>query len=215
MDIFTEHILLEAKIIDSVKRIIPTAQNALMKGDFKTMKRIAKRIPKKDFYTAEKEAMKKLPRFRENYKNMQRLMVRNPNVKGIENPAALVAAVAVSISDNVTPELIIVKLSEVTKNAQKLIFFPGDIKLLKLMLFIMVLLLVYTTKGAIVFPALQYLFAGISILMGLLAKLFTGAADMIAYGRDHGPEVSNALAALKQGMDDAISTTPPGTAGLF
>ena len=37
MDPITEEILMEAKIIDAIKKIVPTAKNAVMKGDAKTM----------------------------------------------------------------------------------------------------------------------------------------------------------------------------------
>jgi hypothetical protein len=201
MDPITEQILLEAKIIDSIRKIAPIAKNAVIKGNVNTMKRIAKSLPSKDFKTVEKEAMKKLPGFKEKYKNMQRMMIRNPDAKGIEQPAALIGAVAAVLTDNVTPELIVMKLSEAAKNAQKLIFFPGDIKLLKLILFLLAILAVYATRGAVVLPAVQYLFTGMSFLASLLAKMLGGAAKIIEVGRDRGPE---AVASVKSIFNDIM-----------
>ena len=189
MDPITEEILMEAKIIDAIKKIVPTAKNAVMKGDAKTMERISKSLPKKDVRTIEKEALKKLPGFREKYKNMQRMMIRNPNAKGIENPAALIGAVAISMSDNVTPDMIVMKLSDAAKNAQKMVFFPGDVAILKLILLIIGVLLIYVTSGAVILPAVQYLFTGMSMLLGLLGKLLDMAAKMIKGGREELPGV--------------------------
>jgi hypothetical protein len=212
MDPITEQILLEAKIIDSIKKIAPTVQNAIMKGNVSVIRSIADKLPQKDLGYVEKEAIKKLPGFREKYKEFQRMMIRNPYAKNIENPAALVGAIAASLSDHITPDIVNMKLSEAAKNAQKLIFFPGDTKLLKLILFIVAILLIYVTKGAIILPALQYLFTGMSLLMALLGKLLSGAATVIEVGREQGPE---AITHMKAAMDQILTTHPPGTAGLF
>lgn len=212
MDPITEQILLEAKIIDSIRKIAPTATNAVMKGNANIMKKIAKSLPSKDFKTVEKEAMKKLPGFREKYKNMQRAMARNRYAKGIENPAALIGAVAITLSSNVTPEMIAMKLSDATKNAQKLIFFPGDTKILKLILFLLMILAIYVTKGAVILPAIQYLFTGMSLLMSLLSNLLTGAAKIIEVGRDKGPE---AIERIKNAMDVVMGPDVPGVEGLL
>jgi hypothetical protein len=204
MDHITEEILLEARIIDSIKKIVPIAKNAILRGNVNVIKRIGSSLPNKDFKTVEREAMKKLPGFREKYKNMQRLMIRNPHAKGIENPAALVGAVAATLSDNISPELIVMKLSEATKNAQKLIFFPGDVKLLKLILFLLAILAIYATKGTIILPAVQHLFTGMSFLAALLGKMLSGAAELIKMGRDEGPEI---LDAVKSTMSDIMGLT--------
>ncbi len=212
IDPITEQVLLEAKIIDAVKKIAPIAQNAVMKGNIKVMRRIAKSLPSKSVNEIEKEAMKKLPGFKQKYKDMQRAMLRNRDAKGIEHPAALIGAIAATLTDNITPETISLKLSEATKNAQKLIFFPGDVKILKLILFLLAILLIYVTRGAVIMPALQYLFVGLSFLMALLSKLLNATAKLIEVGRERGPELVDTL---KKAMDDVIGTTPPGTAGLF
>lgn len=189
IDPITEQILMEARIIDTAKKIVPIAKNALMKRNTSAMRKVAKILPKKNFSEVEKEAIKKIPGFRQKYKDMQRIMIKNRDAAGIEQPAALIGAVAATISDNVTPEIISMKLSEAAKNAQKLIFFPGDTALVKLLLFLIAILLIYVTSGAIILPALQYLFVGLSYLLALLGKLFSGTADLIDATRESGPEM--------------------------
>ncbi len=187
MDLITEQILLEAKIIDAVKKIAPTAQNAVMKGNINVMKRIAKSLPKKDFSQVEKEATRKLPGFRQKYKDMQRIMIKNVDAKGIEIPAAIVGAVGATIIGDINPDLISLKLSEATKNAQKRTLFPGSAKIVTLILFLIAILLITVTRGEIFTSALTYLFAGVSLLMALLGKLLEGAAKMIEIAI-HGPQ---------------------------
>ena len=189
IDPITEQILLEAKIIDIAKKIVPIAKNALMKRNIGAMKKVAKILPKKGFSEVEREAIKKIPGFRQKYKDMQRVMIKNRDAAGIEEPAALIGAVAATISDSITPEIISMKLSEAAKNAQKLIFFPGDTVLVKLLLFLIAILLIYVTSGAIILPALQYLFVGLSFLLALLGKLFDGTAGLIDATRASGPEM--------------------------
>jgi hypothetical protein len=205
IDPITEQILLEAKIIDSIKKIAPTAKNAILKGNVSAMKSIANRLPQKNFKEVEKEATRKLPNFRQRYKDMQRVMMRNIDAKGIEQPAALIGAIAATLSNSVTPDVVSMKLSEAAKDAQKLVFFPGDVMVLKLSLFVIAILLIWVTKGAVILPALQYLFVGTAFLLSLLGKLLKGAAAIIEAGREHGPD---AVGNIKSTLDQIFANPP-------
>ena len=208
IDPITEDILVEAKIIDSMKKIVPMAKQALMKGDVKLMKRIASRLPQKTFKEVEKEAMRKLPGFRNKLKEAQRFALKSREAKGLEEPLAIAGAIVATITQTKTKD-VMSKFSDVARDAQKLILFPGDIKVLKLILFIIAIALIYFTKGAVILPAIQYTFAGAALLMALLGKLLSGAASMIEIGRDKGPEAMEAMKNAMQDMDI------PGTAGMY
>jgi hypothetical protein len=168
VDPVTEQILMEAQVIDSIKKIVPMLKSALNRKDTKMLKKISKQLPKrKPLVQLEKEAAQKFPNFRENYKKAQREVVKSKHAKGIERPVAFITAIATTVTKKPTSE-ITDKLSLAAAEAQKAILFPGDIQLLKLILFIIFVLIVFTTKGAVLGVMFQGLVWCVASILGLL-----------------------------------------------
>jgi hypothetical protein len=177
IDPVTEQVLMEAQIVDSIKRIVPMLKTALTRKDTKMLKKVSKQLPKhKGLAKLEKEAAQKFPNFRENYKKAQREVVKLKHARGIERPVAFVTAIATTVTKKPTSE-ITDKLSEAAVEAQKAILFPGDVQLVKLILFIIFVLLVFTTKGAVLGVMFQGLVWCISSLLGLLGFAIETAKD--------------------------------------
>lgn len=177
IDPVTEQILTEAQVIDSIKRIVPMLKMALNRKDTKMLDKVSKQLPKyKKLSKLEKEAAQKFPNFRENYKNAQREVVRLKHAKGIERPVAFVTAIATTVTKKPTSE-ITDKLSLAAVEAQKAILFPGDVQLVKLILFIIFVLLVFATKGAVLGVAFQGLIWCITSLLGLVGFAVETAKD--------------------------------------
>jgi methyltransferase-like protein len=174
VDPVTEQILMEAEVIDAINKIVSAIQGALKSRNPETLKKIAKNLPrKKSFPEIEKEAMRKLPGFKENYIKAQREMIKNKEAKGIERPAALVTAVAATITKHDT-KFIADKLSDAARDSKKL-FFPGDVLIVKLILFSLFVLAVFATEGAVI----GSLFRGLVSAIALIFSVIRGGVEML------------------------------------
>lgn len=177
VDPVTEQILMEAKLLDSMKRIVPMLKSALTRKDVKMVNRIRKQLPKgKKISVLEREAQQKFPDFRENYKKAQREVVKLRTAKGMERPVAFVTAIATTVTKKPTSE-ITDKFEQASAMTQREVLFPGDVQLLKLILFIIFILLVFATEGAVIGVMYKGLVWCVVSLFGLVGIAIDTAQD--------------------------------------
>ena len=236
IDPITEQILMEAKIIDSLKRMLPQLKSVILKKDFKGMIKLANKLPrKKNFKQLKQEAMR-LPKFRQKYNEAKKAISRSKALDpSVHEPASVaIAIVAVSTS---------LKVSQIIKEGEKgvlqssmiLNLIPGGlfiVPILKLTLFVIAITSLLIVAGDIVIPAVKILWkAAVHILSiignGLLTigkyggekvadKVITKAGEKItvtdvintALGTTIKPDTFEAIG-------QAMHSTPPGVAGLF
>lgn len=199
-DIITEEILMELKIADAIKKITSQSRMAVMKKDTKMMSKIADSVPqKKNIKQIEKEASM-IPGFRKKYAEAIKITNRDRQFDQIIKKPAALAIGLVSTMSNEEPSKVAGSISEATKNAQKFVYIPS-FAMIKLILFVVIILSIYVTKGAIILPALSILLKGGALVLALLGKIMKLAAKTIEAAMDPTSIFSKGVGPSKQAID--------------
>jgi hypothetical protein len=228
IDPITEHILMEAKAIDSLKRIIPQLKSSILKKDFRGMISLSNKLPQKKNFKQLKQEVMRLPNFRQKYAEAKKAISRSKVLdKSVHEPASVAIAI-VGLSSSA-------KISEIIKTGEKgvlqssmiLNLIPGGafiVPIIKLSFFIIVITTILITAGNVVIPALVAFVKGIGYILSIIGKGLAAigkvGAGLVGDKVTFTDGVNAALGTTIQpgtleAIGKAMETTPPGTAGLW
>ena len=224
IDPITEQILMEAKVIDSLKKILPQIKTVLLKKDFKGMMRLSKQLPqKRNFKQIKSEAMR-LPNFRQKYNEAKRAMQNSKVLDGsLEEPAAVgVALVALNTGMKVSQ---IIKVGEkgVLQSSIILNLIPGGAFIMPiagLVYFLIIISALLVVGHTVIGPAATIFAKGAAYLLSIIGSGFA-AIGKIGLKQAGVPttktDVVNSLLGTNiqpdtfEQIGKAMETTPPGS----
>jgi hypothetical protein len=229
IDPITEQILLEAKVIESLKKIIPQLKNVILKKDFKGMSRIAKQLPQKKNFSQIKQGASKLPNFRQKYNEAIRAVEKSKVLDpSVYEPAAVAIAIVSLSSNNKVSEIIKTGDRGVLQAGLITSLIPGGVfivPILKLSFFIIIITSILIVGGDVVIPAFMAFAKGIGYLLSILGNGFMAmgrlAAEGLGIADTTTTDVVNGLLGTTiepdtfEQIGQAMQIRPPGTAGLF
>jgi len=230
IDPITEQILMEAKAVDSLKKILPQIKAVLLKKDFKGMMRLSKQLPqKRNFKQIKSEAMR-LPNFRQKYNEAKRAIKNSKVLDGsLEEPASLgVALVALNTGMKVSD---IIKAGDkgVLQSSMILSLIPGGAfvgPIVTLVYFLIIISGLLIIGHGVIVPAAAILAKGIGYILSVIGNGFKGIWTVVSSHTEVGvtkTDVVNTLLGTKiqpdtfESIGKAMETKAPAgsTASMF
>jgi len=174
MDEATSYLLIqEAKIsqlVNSMKIILLNVKGSLLKPDKNRIKMIIKKLPNKDPKDIEKDAIRQIPGFKEDYLEAQRKVSKLKFHQNISKPAALVTALVSSTTKNSVDDVLKTG-DKALRNSKVSSFIPGAafLPLIELGLFITFVAAIFLTDGAIIMPSIKLVIKATTLLLSILS----------------------------------------------
>lgn len=191
MDKATDYLLLQeaklSRLISSMKLILPNIKTAALKNNARSMKMIAKRLPQKNIKAIERDAIRQIPGFKQDYAEAKRKLSRSKTLgKYTAKPAAIAIALVSSSTKNSVGDVL--KKGEMGVRNSKMIPIPSYFPLIKLVLFVTFVTAMIMTDGAVLVPTVALILKSTSMMFALLANILKGAASGLTGNPDAGSD---------------------------
>jgi len=205
MDNATNYLLIQeskiSNLIKSMKIILPNIQSAILKNNTNVMKKIAKKLPQKDMNSVERDAVRKIPGFKEDYLVAKKRLMRIKEIDNRLNKPAAIGVALISATTKGSVDDVIKKGTTDLRNSKFLslnrLSITGNVfPIAKLVLFFTFILAIYLTDGQILIPTVTLILTSLSLLFSLISEGLSGTVAMINIGNklpEIGPKLHDAL----------------------
>jgi hypothetical protein len=185
IDPITEQILFEQAGLSALKTIGKQIEQALKKGDAKSIKRLTDKLPKININQIKMRASKSFPKFRQKYDEIKRI-IKNSKIldPSIHEPASVAIAVVAASTD--------MKVSDVLKRGEQglvqaniaSLLIPGAGlagPVIKLIFFIIILIPIFAVAGISFTSAVSAVWKMGGYLLGLINNALQGVWHLMTY----------------------------------